>query len=242
MYKLMAKAMTVVAIIWLPLLSKIAVAGWEKTYGGPDSDRGYSVAQTLDGGYIITGYTYSFGAGFGNVYLIKVNSTGDTIWTKTYSGTDDDYGNSVAQTKDSGYIIAGATHSYGAGGFDVYLIKVDAQGVEETIKSEIRIPDDEVLEVYPNPFRKKTVIRAQGLGRGLINQTPTLQIYDLTGRLVKSFSLITPQDPSDNHLSLITAVSWDGTDLAGNEVESGVYFCKLIAGDNSITKKIIVIR
>ncbi|MDI6839876.1 MAG: hypothetical protein QMD71_03315 [bacterium] len=71
------------------------------------------------------------------------------------------------------------------------------------------------LEAYPNPFRDKTVIRVQGLGRGLINQTPTLQIYDLAGRIVKSFPLIT------SHLSLSTAVYWDGSDNDGKKLGTG---------------------
>ncbi|MDI6839878.1 MAG: T9SS type A sorting domain-containing protein [bacterium] len=165
--------------------------------------------------------------------LANVVSAG---WEKTYGGTHWDFGYSVAQTRDGGYIIAGSTWSYGAGESDVYLIKVDAYGVEETVKSEIRMTNDELLEVYPNPFSGKTVIRIQGLGRGLINQTPTLQIYDLAGRLVKSFPLIT------DHFLLITAVSWDGKDEAGKFVDSGVYFCKLTTGNKSITKKIIVVR
>jgi len=107
---------------------------WTRTYGGASADCGYSVQQTSDGGYIITGYTYSFGAGApdsANVYLIKTDTSGDTLWTRTYSGTGNDYGRSVQQTADGGYIIAGYTHYFGMGPPDstnVYLIKTDASG------------------------------------------------------------------------------------------------------------------
>jgi hypothetical protein len=101
---------------------------WTKTYGGSGADQGISVQQTSDGGYIITGTTYSFGASGLNVYLIKTDSFGDTMWTKTYGGTDYDYGHSVQQTSDGGYIIVGGTHSFGAGSGDVYLVKVDLSG------------------------------------------------------------------------------------------------------------------
>ncbi|MCK4701574.1 MAG: hypothetical protein KAT38_14615, partial [Bacteroidales bacterium] len=102
---------------------------WTKIYGGTDFDMGNSVQQTTDGGYIIAGRTISFGAGNEDVYLIKTNSLGDTLWTKTYGGIDSDVGNSVQQTTDGGYIIAGMTNSFGAGGGgDTWLIKTNVQG------------------------------------------------------------------------------------------------------------------
>ena len=101
---------------------------WTRTYGGDSTDLGYSVLQTSDGGYIIAGSTESFGAGEFDVYLIKADANGDTIWTKTYGGTEYDFGYSIAQTFDGGYIAAGYTESYGAGLRDVYLIRTDSLG------------------------------------------------------------------------------------------------------------------
>ena len=101
---------------------------WTKTFGGTGSDEGHAVHQTLDGGYIIIGSTRSFGAGSSDVYLIKTNGSGDTLWTKTYGGADNEYGNSVQQTADEGYIIMASTLSFGTGNSDFYLIKTDADG------------------------------------------------------------------------------------------------------------------
>jgi hypothetical protein len=110
------------AFFFLALLfpiSSIAQITFERTYGGTDFDSGYSVQQTSDGGYIITGYTSSFGAGMSDVWLVKTDSLGDTLWTRTYGGAGTELGRSVEQTLDGGFIIVGS---------NVWLIKTNAGG------------------------------------------------------------------------------------------------------------------
>ena len=101
---------------------------WTKTYGGTHPDHSYSVQQTSDGGYIIVGSTLSFGAGIYDVYLIKTDANGDTLWTKTYGGTNTDEGLWIQQTSDGGYVITGSYDSYSAVDYDVYVIKTDPNG------------------------------------------------------------------------------------------------------------------
>jgi hypothetical protein len=101
---------------------------WTRIHGGSGEDRGLYIQQTSDGGYIITGHTTSFGAGFYDVYLVKTDANGDTLWTRTYGGTNGDYSYYIEQTADDGYIIVGLTTSFGAGGNDLYLLKTDING------------------------------------------------------------------------------------------------------------------
>jgi TolB-like protein len=103
---------------------------WTKTFGGSYSDWGSSVQQTSDGGYVITGTTYSFGPGDGNTYLIKTNSNGDTLWTKALGPVYPafSFGNSVQLTTDGGYVIAGRMRAGGGGIDKVYVIKTNSSG------------------------------------------------------------------------------------------------------------------
>ena len=108
---------------------------WSKTFGGSGWDWGFSVQQTTDGGFIVAGGTHSFGVGKSDVYLIKTDDRGGEQWSKTFGGSNYDRGYSVQQTADGGFIIAGYTSSFGAGSYDVYLIKTDDRGSEQWSKT-----------------------------------------------------------------------------------------------------------
>jgi hypothetical protein len=120
-----------IAFLLLVLLSAIVTNAqtiFQKAYGSSSYDIGYDVRQTFDGGYIIAGAQHSFTTGNYDAYVIKTDNAGDTLWTKTYGGSLDDFAYSVRQTTDSGYIICGCTKSYGEGNEDVYLLKLTPNG------------------------------------------------------------------------------------------------------------------
>jgi hypothetical protein len=101
---------------------------WCKTYGGTEGEMGRSVQQTSDGGYIITGTTYSFGTAGGDLYIVKTDGIGNLSWSKTFGGAGIEDQASVQQTNDGGYILAGNTNGFGAGQDDCYLVKTDVIG------------------------------------------------------------------------------------------------------------------
>ncbi len=108
---------------------------FNKTFGGSGGDHAYSIQQTSDGGYILAGDTNSFGAGGCDFWLIKTDANGNTVWDKTFGGSEDDWAHDVQQTSDGGYILAGITYSYGAGDRDAWLIKTDVNGIKQWDKT-----------------------------------------------------------------------------------------------------------
>lgn len=101
---------------------------WDTTVGGPDQDLCYAIDQTSDGGYILSGATGSYGSGYHDVFLVKLEPTGAVSWEKTLGGTDWDYCFSVDAETDGGFFLAGRTKSFGSGDYDAYLIKTDSEG------------------------------------------------------------------------------------------------------------------
>ncbi|NUN09493.1 MAG: T9SS type A sorting domain-containing protein [Ignavibacteriaceae bacterium] len=116
--------------VWLIKTDIMGNLQWHNTFGGNADDEAYAVQQTADGGYIIAGYTKSFGSGLMDAYLIKADSLGNFVWERMFGGAQDDEAYGVLQASDGGYIIAGATSSFGAGSRDAFLIKTDANGTE----------------------------------------------------------------------------------------------------------------
>ncbi len=114
--------------IYIVRLDSLGVALWKRTYGGPLTDYGYDIQQTNDGGFILVGMTKSFGEPNGDLLLMKIDSLGAEVWSKTFGGDKREEGWSVRLTSDGGYIICGLTNSFGAGYSDMYLIRTDSLG------------------------------------------------------------------------------------------------------------------
>jgi uncharacterized delta-60 repeat protein len=114
--------------IWVLKLDAAGNVIWQKTYGGSNEDYAYSIQQTSDGGFIVAGYTDSFGAGNRDYCVLKLDAAGNVIWQKTYGGSEWDYAHSIQQTSDGGFIVAGETTSFGVGSADIWVLKLDAAG------------------------------------------------------------------------------------------------------------------
>jgi hypothetical protein len=110
--------------VWLIKTDNKLNKVWDKTFGGKNDDSAASVAQTLDGGYVIAGTTSSYGEGNSDVWLVKTDNKGNWMWDKTFGGKNNESGASVQETSRNEYILAGTTNSYTAGGSDAWLLRV----------------------------------------------------------------------------------------------------------------------
>jgi len=204
---------------------------WTRHWGNAHNiDYGYSVIQIPDSNYIVAGY---YNNNTPDVWLLKVDRTGDTLWTAIYGRYAgyycDEWAYAVQRTFDGGYILAGKTGDWVFG--DIYLIKMASEtiGVKENHTTNLPMPN---LEVYPNPFRKKTGIRYQLPDNNDVN----VVIYDVSGRLVKAITCPTP-----NALRP-TLITWDGRDDADDKLPSGIYFLRFHVNEYVETVKLLLVR
>jgi hypothetical protein len=143
---------------------------WTRTYGGTNEDRAYCAKQTSDGGYIVTGQTYSSSATGYDIRVVKTDPAGEIVWADTYGGNGWDCGRSGQQTWDGGYIFAGTIGTSGPAGYDVYLIKTEPEvGVSE---GEI------VVEEYECGA---TLVS----GPLLLPEGRKCRVFDISGRIVE---------------------------------------------------------
>jgi parallel beta-helix repeat protein len=121
---------------WILKLEDDGNVTWQKTYGGTGNEEANAIIQTdddsdgqKDDGYIVVGYTYTYGtSGSADMWVIKLNEWGNITWDYTYGGIYADSANSIIQTSDGGYIVAGYTVSAGSGSADYWVIKLNSDG------------------------------------------------------------------------------------------------------------------
>lgn len=133
--------------LYLTKLDSMGQVKFQKYIGNASNEIGKSVIQLSDSSFVIAGYTNSIGFGGYDVYLVKTDKAGNMMWAKTYGGQDWDFAYSLQQTQDGGFVIGGTTYSMGRGGADGYIIKTDANGVEQWHKTYGGINDDEFKSV-----------------------------------------------------------------------------------------------
>jgi hypothetical protein len=113
---------------WLLKTDAEGIPEWNVTLGGVEDDRARSLLITDDEGYLVHGWSSSYGAGMIDFWLVKTDINGNAQWNKTYGGTEIERGIPLVNSEDGGYVLAGSTVSYGTGSNDFYLVKTDVNG------------------------------------------------------------------------------------------------------------------
>ncbi len=136
------KKVTLLTLVLIAFVSANAQITFQETIIGSGSFKRSSVVQTNDSGFAILSSSSINACDSSDIYLVKTDSLGILLWTKKYGGAGNDYGTSINKTSDGGFIIAGNTNSFGAGGYDLYIIKTDSLGDTLWSKTYGGIGDD----------------------------------------------------------------------------------------------------
>jgi hypothetical protein len=239
---------------------------WAKTYGGIFNIFDVSnVSQTSDGGYIVAGRIEATTATMFDVFLIKTYANGNVQWAKTYGGTNSDLAYSVQQTSDGGYIVAGGTSSFGAGNYDIFLIKTDADGnigscgIVRNASPTVTTPSVTVNTPSPSVNPASLSVTTPSL----TVTSPTLTVYEVCALSFDddvgisescqiASGLITPYkggikvsksgefEVKVYNVSGGIVKSIKGKDEVKLELSRGVYFVEVVSGGKVLREKVII--
>jgi hypothetical protein len=241
---------------------------WGKSYGGNKYDRASDVIETSDGGYIIGGKTKNTTNDY-DLFAIKTNSLGDTLWTMIYGDSDNDQMNgsgTIVQTADNGYAITGYTVNYNTYYENIYLIKTDSSGrtycnehCSSMIVNDISLHGVDVTIQASTPATITTIINTANTTGGLVyNFCAPVEVSE-TEKVDADFSIY----PNPAHriitLSQLPADACEVkiSDVAGRFIYKlsvanqtsqtidcpfppGIYFVSLIAGDRIVNRKLVI--
>lgn len=243
---------------------------WSKTYGGPDSEYCTDAIQTTDGGYILAGWTGDVSTTVCDIYIIKTNSSGDTLWTKTYGGINNDQGYSIWQCTDGGYALGGQSASFGNNSDDIILIKIDNMGNSgcgyfNSISTTVTTPSttETIAAITATPAITIKTSPSWLMSSGGNDSTLCLTVGIPSAEINLQSAITISPNPSSGNFT----ISFEGTFMKGNvevlsihgekvftenisneskkginlkNISSGIYFVKVFDGQKNYYKKIMI--
>ena len=230
---------TIYSDYWVVRLNSSGNIVWQKSLGGSQSDRAYSIKQTSDGGFIVAGLTWSDDGdvsenyGGRDYWLVKLNSSGRIEWQKSLGGSQSDRGYSVQQTADGGFIVGGCSNSNdddvsgNHGSNDYWVVKLSPVGVSENAI----VPEQFAVSVFPNPFNSSCVIAAPSGAK--------IEIYDIKGNIVFTSYIHRSISCQKNvEQQRIEQFIW----TPNENIPSGIYLVCARANDKISEKRVIYIK
>ena len=208
---------------------------WTKTYGGNDWDFAYSVVQTYDSGFVFCGETYNNTNGYSDVYIVKTNSLGDTLWTRTYGGTLIDKGNSVIETSDSNIVVAGITNTI-TDSTQIYIIKLTATGTllwDSIYGGSLYENANQIIETYDGGYVIASCTNSNSVGG---DQNYLIKKVGSNGNSLWEFTIVNGPSPTpdDEDAYTIYELSNNNLLISGYSKTGGnsknVIFFELLSG------------
>ncbi len=212
--------------VYLVKLDSLGTISWEKYYGGIEGDIGRSVIRMPDNGFLVAGYTASFGNGGDDIYMIRTDSKGDSLWTTTFGGPEQDNAYDIINCHDGGIAAVGYTASFGQGSRDMLLIKYSDIQLDLDDDRCVLPGNFHLLDNYPNPFNNSTTIEFDLENSGEVK----LDIYDLLGREVGV--IVSDYLNAGYHRYVFDA----------DKIASGVYLYRLSFKGHTKSRKMILLK
>ncbi len=182
-------------------LNSLGMLQWSWLIGGSNDEQPFSVCQTVDNGYAIAGYTNTYGAGYPDLYIVKLAITGNIQWTRTIGGDNDDYALSIMNTPEGGFIVGGESFTFGSGWIDMFLVKLDNNGryiwgktigssEMDFIRSVVYDNDNGFVavgntEAYNSGYSDMYIVKTDPLGNACGNTTTPVPHIDSGGTINK---------------------------------------------------------
>ena len=209
--------------IWILKLDSFGNIEWKKSYGGSSFDDGYSIQQTTDGGFVVSGRSFSDdfdvsgNNGESDIWILKLDNVGNLEWEKNFGGSLSEEAHSIQQTIDGGFIIAAQSFSDdfdvsgNNGESDIWILKFEALPVSVQLA-----PSVNRVSIFPNPSGGSITIR------NVESMTPMkIKIVDLNGKLIRSYNEVNDQ-------------------IILNKLPTGQYILEVISGVSFFSKRIII--
>ncbi|MEZ5357731.1 MAG: FlgD immunoglobulin-like domain containing protein [Candidatus Zixiibacteriota bacterium] len=220
---------------WLLRLDENGNKLWDRHYGNQFPDKAYSLRRTFDGGFVMAGLMYpANGTENAQVWVVRTDAIGDTIWTKAFGGTGTDFAFCIQQTSDSGYIVAGKSTSTANDDNDMYVVKLEKDPAMITAaddENQGTLPQFALNQNHPNPFNPETEITFSLTKKSNIR----LVVYNLLGEEVAT--LVDAELGAGEH-----RVVWDGMTKAGRRAATGVYCYRIEANGIAESKKMLLLK
>lgn len=252
--------------VYVLKIDKYGDLEWSNTYGGDGYESANSVDLTKDG-FIIAGHTRSFGAGWEDVYICRINTSGNIIWSSTYGDIDRDIGR-VVKTTETGFIIASNTLSFGFGNDDIYVFTIDSLG------------DNSCFKTTADTKTNKVQSESDSIKLSFISGAITTQVTSVVGKTIlarkypckdlnsdvatkrnESFGFAISPNPITSNATIeirglidtcaidiidvlgVTIKEYRGysnhVDLSLGDLSTGVYYVVICSGNECSTQKII---
>jgi hypothetical protein len=202
-------------------LDASGTAIWNKVYGGTLKDIVKMIQPTMDGGYVLAAISRSFGWVKPDMWMIKLDAAGDSLWTRHYGGPGHEHCFAARQTADSGYIVLGHSKSYSPN-TEVMFLKVNQTGDFNPVSVD-ELAYNGTINIYPNPSVGIVTIDINGINA----KNSEFTITDPSGKIV--YSGITVSPLTDNHWTI---------DM--KEYSKGIYCVSFRFPDHVVTKKFVL--